>query len=112
MSKKYYHLLSPIKIGNTVFKNRLIAAPSKPYFIQGDEPYPTDRVITHYANKARNGAAIVTIQGSTPPGIPIAPEDRLQERKAHPSDMNPERPWFAWTIPTFARSFPGWIAGF
>ena len=64
MSKKYHHLLSPIKIGNTVFKNRLTAAPSKPHFLQGGEPYPTQAVITHYANKAKNGAALVTCSGA------------------------------------------------
>ncbi len=63
MSKKYQHLLSPIKIGNTVFKNRLTAAPSKPHFLQGPEPYPTEAVISHYANKAKNGAALVTCSG-------------------------------------------------
>jgi 2,4-dienoyl-CoA reductase-like NADH-dependent reductase (Old Yellow Enzyme family)/thioredoxin reductase len=96
MSTRYQHLLSPIKIGNVVLKNRLIASPSKPYFIQGSEPYPTDRVITHYADKAKNGAAIVTVNGSTPPGIFIDKKDRLSVRTAHPSYYNPERPWFAW----------------
>jgi len=96
MPHKYQHLLSPIKIGNIVFKNRLIASASKPYFIQGTEPYPTDRVITHYANKAKNGAAIVTVGGSTPANMIVADEDRLRIRAAHPSDFNPERPWFFW----------------
>ncbi len=55
MSKKYQHLLSPIKVGNFVFKNRLIASASKPHLIQGSEPYPTEALITHYANKAKDG---------------------------------------------------------
>jgi 2,4-dienoyl-CoA reductase-like NADH-dependent reductase (Old Yellow Enzyme family)/NADPH-dependent 2,4-dienoyl-CoA reductase/sulfur reductase-like enzyme len=63
MSKKYQNLLSPIKVGNIVFKNRLTAAPSKPHFLQGPEPYPTEAVITHFANKAKNGAALVTCSG-------------------------------------------------
>ena len=42
MSQNYPHLLSPIKVGNIVFKNRLTATPSKPQFIQGLEPYPTE----------------------------------------------------------------------
>ena len=37
MSKKYQNLLSPIKVGNVVFKNRMLVAPSKPFFIQGPE---------------------------------------------------------------------------
>ena len=63
MSKKYRNLLSPIKIGNVVFKNRLIASRSSPGFIQGSERYPTEALITHYANKAKNGMAVVTCGG-------------------------------------------------
>lgn len=63
MAKKYQNLLSPVKVNNTVFRNRLTAAPSKPHFLQGPEPYPTEAVITHFANKAKNGAALVTASG-------------------------------------------------
>ena len=63
MSKKYQNLLSPLRVGNIVFKNRLTASPSRPHFIQGPEPYPTEALITHYANKAKNGAALVTCSG-------------------------------------------------
>jgi 2,4-dienoyl-CoA reductase-like NADH-dependent reductase (Old Yellow Enzyme family)/thioredoxin reductase len=63
MSRKYQNLLSPIKVGNIVFKNRLIAARSSPIFIQGNETHPTEALITHYANKAKNGAAVVTCSG-------------------------------------------------
>jgi 2,4-dienoyl-CoA reductase-like NADH-dependent reductase (Old Yellow Enzyme family)/NADPH-dependent 2,4-dienoyl-CoA reductase/sulfur reductase-like enzyme len=94
MSKKYQNLLSPIKVGNVVFKNRLIASPSTPYFIQGPEPYPADSVITHYANKAKNGAALVTCTGN-PPRV-VSDEDPLQLRLAHRSDFNPERAWIIW----------------
>ena len=57
---KYPNLLKPYKIGNTVFKNRMLASPSRPHFIQGPENYPTENIIMHYQNKARNGAALVT----------------------------------------------------
>ena len=63
MSRKYEHLLSPIKIGNVVFKNRLTAARSSPMMLQGTELYPTESTIMSYANKARNGAAMVTCGG-------------------------------------------------
>jgi len=63
MSKKYKNLLSPFKIGNTVFKNRLIAARSSPGLIQGAETYPTEALISHYANKTKNGMALVTCGG-------------------------------------------------
>lgn len=66
MSKdqKYSHLLSPMKIGNVVLKNRMISSPSRPLFTQGGEKYPTDNWIAHFEKKARNGAAIVTCSGS------------------------------------------------
>ena len=63
MSKKYPNLLSPLKVGNSILRNRMTATPSKPHYIQGPEPYPTEGLITHYANKAKNGAALVTCSG-------------------------------------------------
>lgn len=59
MIKKYPHLLSPLRIGDVVLKNRMVASPSRPHFIQGPEPYPTEATILHYANKAKAGAALV-----------------------------------------------------
>ena len=66
MSLKYKELLSPVKLGNVVLRNRLIATPSNPHFIQATEKFPTEALITHYANKARAGAAIVTCKGNNP----------------------------------------------
>jgi 2,4-dienoyl-CoA reductase-like NADH-dependent reductase (Old Yellow Enzyme family)/thioredoxin reductase len=75
MSGRYQHLLSPIKVGNIVFRNRLTAARSSPRFIDRSKGYPTEAVITHYANKARNGAAMVTCAGV---GLPHRiPEEAL-----------------------------------
>ena len=76
MSKKYQNLLSPIKVGNIVFRNRLIASRSSPRFIQGSETYPTEALITHYANKAKNGAALVTCSGV---GMPhVIPDNEVE----------------------------------
>lgn len=63
MSTQYKHLLSPLEIRGYVLKNRMEASNSLPHFLQGPEPYPADSVITHYANKAKSGAAIVTCMG-------------------------------------------------
>lgn len=63
MSHKYSNLLSPLKVRNFVLKNRLEISNSLPHFLQGPESYPADSVITHYANKAKAGAAIVTCMG-------------------------------------------------
>ena len=60
---EYPNLLKPIKVGNTVFRNRLFSAPITLHSIQAAEPYPTEAAITHFANKARGGAACVTCAG-------------------------------------------------
>ena len=92
MSKKYQHLLSPFKVGNILFKNRLVAAPSFPYLTQGPQNYPSDDVITHYANKAKSGAAIVTCNAA---GMPQTPRevDLLKSREEYPNDFNPNHAW-------------------
>lgn len=66
MELKYKDLLSPIRVGNVLFRNRMTATPCNPHFVQGQEDWPTDPVITHYANKARSGAAIVCCKGNNP----------------------------------------------
>ena len=63
MESRYAHLLSPFKVGNVVFRNRMFTAPMGLHALQGGELYPTEAIITHYANKAKAGAAIVTCMG-------------------------------------------------
>ena len=65
----YPTLLSPIQVGNRILKNRMICPPSAPGTIQGPQSYPTETLIQHYADRAKNGAAIVTCSGHylTPP---------------------------------------------
>jgi len=60
-SSRYSHLLSPIKIGNVVLKNRMMATRSLPSHMQGPETFPNDAVLSHITNVAGNGAAIVTL---------------------------------------------------
>ena len=66
MEQKYIHALSPIKINNVVLRNRFIATPSNPHFVQATEKWPTEALITHYGNKAKAGAAVVTCKGNNP----------------------------------------------
>lgn len=61
MQIRYPHLLSPLKVGNMVLKNRMTSAPSTPHFLQGTETHYTEKMVTNWANRARNGAALVTI---------------------------------------------------
>ncbi|MGI5971103.1 MAG: FAD-dependent oxidoreductase [Oscillospiraceae bacterium] len=66
MKYKYPHLLSPMKVGNTVFRNRLFSAPNGIHALQGGEPYPTQAIIDLAAERAKGGAACVTCHGVYP----------------------------------------------
>ena len=57
MSVKYKHILSPIKVGNLVFKNRLVSGNALPHFLQGPESWPAEPTINHMVTVAKNGAA-------------------------------------------------------
>lgn len=61
MNIRYENLLSPLRIGNALLKNRMVATAATPHFIQGTEPYPTEKWVTMIANRAKNGAAAVFI---------------------------------------------------
>lgn len=63
MSNKYTHMLSPIKIGNRVLKNRMISTPSGMHLNRASEPFPTDTLKAYYEGKARNGAAMMVVNG-------------------------------------------------
>jgi 2,4-dienoyl-CoA reductase-like NADH-dependent reductase (Old Yellow Enzyme family) len=60
-SSRYRHLLSPLRIGNVVLKNRMMATRALPYYLQGPETFPADPAMSHLTNLAGNGAAIVTL---------------------------------------------------
>lgn len=63
MSFRYQHLLSPIRIGNVILKNRLLSTKAIPAGLQAADEYPNDAMTTHLTNVARAGAAIVTCHG-------------------------------------------------
>lgn len=56
---RYDKLLSPLQVGNLLLKNRMVATAATPHMLQGTENYPTEKWITHMANRARNGASAV-----------------------------------------------------
>jgi len=60
------HLLSPLKVGSRVLKNRIMHCVSPVYTLQGPENFPTDAWRNHYSNIAKN-AAIVTMETSFGP---------------------------------------------
>ncbi|MGI6607391.1 MAG: FAD-dependent oxidoreductase [Erysipelotrichaceae bacterium] len=63
MIKKYKHLLSPIVIKNTVFKNRLGSAPITPFYYTNEHTRPSEGLIEHIAAKAKGGVGVITISG-------------------------------------------------
>ena len=63
MTHKYQHLFSPVQIGNRILKNRMISSPSGMHFNRASEPFPTDTLKAYYEMKARNGAAMMTVNG-------------------------------------------------
>ena len=63
MKPTYPNLLSPIRIGKFVLKNRMQSSNSLPHFSQGPEKYPADPTIAHFVGRARTGAAFITIAG-------------------------------------------------
>ncbi|MBP2656518.1 MAG: FAD-dependent oxidoreductase [Firmicutes bacterium] len=81
MSDKYSHLLSPLKIGNVILKNRMLAANALPHFLQGPETFPAEPLIMYLSNLAKNGAAIVTFADWTNRG---QRESRNEDGKRFP----------------------------
>ena len=61
MSKRYSHLLSPLKIGNIVLKNRTCFPNASPHFLQGPETFPAEPFMAFYTNLAKNGAAYIDL---------------------------------------------------
>ncbi len=61
MKNKYPNMFAPITIGKVTFKNRIWTAPAGAHLLYGREEYPNDHVIAYYANKAKGGAATITV---------------------------------------------------
>jgi 2,4-dienoyl-CoA reductase-like NADH-dependent reductase (Old Yellow Enzyme family)/thioredoxin reductase len=62
VSDKYKHILSPLKIGNVVLKNRFFLPQSIPHFLQGPENFPSDELRAYYIQMARNGAGLISVR--------------------------------------------------
>ena len=57
---KYPNLLSPVKAGGVVLKNRILYSDASPHFLQGPETYPAESYRAYYSAMAKN-AAVVTL---------------------------------------------------
>lgn len=74
MEHRYQHLLSPYRLTpNGVIKNRMLGTSITASFLQGNQEYPTDAMIHHYVELARNGAAILNFYHIPPQAAKIAP---------------------------------------
>lgn len=60
---QFSHLLSPIKINQTIFKNRIFSAPITPFYYTNEHTRPSEGLIEHYASKARGGVGCITMSG-------------------------------------------------
>ncbi|MDR1589714.1 MAG: FAD-dependent oxidoreductase [Oscillospiraceae bacterium] len=57
---KYPHLFSPIRLGNTLFRNRIFGAPTGYQELTAEE-FPTAEAVAYYARKAKGGCASVAV---------------------------------------------------
>lgn len=62
---KYPHLFSPIRLGDTVFRNRLFSAPVG-YEYLSSKNYPLEETVAFYERKAVGGAAAVSVGSAVP----------------------------------------------
>ena len=77
MTLKYNKLLEPVKINNVVLRNRLICTASNPHFIQATEKWPTEALISHYANKAKAANSGRSFFSGTAMRIPAIPSTEI-----------------------------------
>ncbi len=83
----YTHLRSPVKVGNLLFRNRLLAGPCVPVFGQSAEIWPSDAWIDCFASRARSGASAVVCCGMVAEIHPS--DDPVQGHMDKIDGMNP-----------------------
>ena len=67
MAKYYSHLLSPLRVRSLMLKNRMTSTTSLPHFLMGPEEYLPKQMINLLANRAKAGAAVVTLSHTYAP---------------------------------------------
>ena len=65
MSNRYSALTAPLRLRDKTLKSRLLYPVAQPHFLQANELYPADPVVTYYASRAKNGASILLMQDLT-----------------------------------------------
>lgn len=64
MNNSYKNLMSPIRIGKHMVKNRIIAAPVTIHSASNGETYPNESAMNFFVQRARAGAGIVVCAGA------------------------------------------------
>ena len=59
MNHRYSHILSPVRVGNVILRNRIFATKCISQELQGPENFPAESNISYVEDLARNGAALV-----------------------------------------------------
>ena len=67
ITHRYAHILEPLRIRNSILKNRLLSTKCASQQLQGPENFPAEATIRFYEDMARNGAAIVCCSMGTYP---------------------------------------------
>lgn len=65
MQNQYTHVMDPIRVGNHLIKNRIIAAPVTLHSTAYGEAYPSDAAMEFFVQRARAGAGTVVCAGVT-----------------------------------------------
>jgi 2,4-dienoyl-CoA reductase-like NADH-dependent reductase (Old Yellow Enzyme family)/thioredoxin reductase len=63
MKSDYKNLMSPIRIGKHLLKNRIIAAPVTLHSASNGENYPTEAAMNFFSQRAKEGAGMVVCAG-------------------------------------------------
>ena len=58
---RYQALLSPIRIGNIILKDRICTGRCNSQELQGPETFPSESTTKYITDLARNGSAMVTM---------------------------------------------------
>jgi 2,4-dienoyl-CoA reductase-like NADH-dependent reductase (Old Yellow Enzyme family)/thioredoxin reductase len=65
MSERYKNLTSPLPVRSKVLKSRFIYPVAQPHFLQADQLYPSDPVVSFYTNRCKNGVALILLHDLT-----------------------------------------------
>ena len=60
---QYQNVLSPIRVGKHVFRNRLIVSPTRISALHSAAKIPTEEAMTFWGNRAKTGVGLVTVTG-------------------------------------------------